>query len=192
MSNLTRRDASATSGGELTTGAQTIAGAKTFSGATTLSGGLLGKTDGVAVAASYIGQYITWVTPPTGFNVPSATPADWPNAVIVLPPGVWHVTANLTAYFTTGAGSGNEGYTVAQITDSANTLVPGMEKLIYAKTAAAVSIISGGSLSLGFIANLSSSTTYKIRGYYFSATSGSGSLQNSSPQFSQFYAIRIA
>ena len=59
MSNLTRRDASATSGGELTTGAQTIAGAKTFSGATTLSGGLVGKTDGVAVAAGYVGQVLT-------------------------------------------------------------------------------------------------------------------------------------
>jgi hypothetical protein len=42
-----------------TKGAQTIAGDKTFSGALTPSGGIVGKTDGVAVAAGYVGEILT-------------------------------------------------------------------------------------------------------------------------------------
>lgn len=64
MANLVRRDATSTSGGELTSGTQTIAGAKTwtgaqtFSGAITPTGGIVGKTDGVAIAAGYIGETV--------------------------------------------------------------------------------------------------------------------------------------
>jgi hypothetical protein len=88
MSNLVRRDATSTSGGELTPSAQTIPGAKTFTGATTFSenttgllvtkwnassalagtdgssglykaGSAPGLTTGAAIPAGYVGEMLT-------------------------------------------------------------------------------------------------------------------------------------
>lgn len=56
---LIRKPASASNNGELeSSAAQTISGAKTFTGAITPTGGIVGKTDGAAVAAGYVGERI--------------------------------------------------------------------------------------------------------------------------------------
>ena len=62
MTDLVRKTASSTVGGELTNGTQTIAGAKTF------SGGLVGNTSGAAMTAGLIGEMIGTVRAGTGGN----------------------------------------------------------------------------------------------------------------------------
>lgn len=93
---LTRKPASSSgNGGELdNTASQTIAGAKIFTGATTFSsaltptGGIVGKTDGVAIASGQIGE--VYRTSYTGGAL--TTTVAGRSAIINLPSsGVWAI-----------------------------------------------------------------------------------------------------
>ena len=71
MVNLTRKPASATSGGELTDGTQTVTGDKTFSGAIDAAGGFAG-TGGVATTDNYgLVKQVKWQKRVLGSNVTS-------------------------------------------------------------------------------------------------------------------------
>lgn len=99
---LVRKPASSSNDGELdSSSAQTIAGAKTFtgaltasstlsvSGALTPSGGIVGRTDGVAVPAGYIGE-----TQTTTFDFNTLTANTYSTSSgINLTPGVWLIDA---------------------------------------------------------------------------------------------------
>lgn len=154
--------------------------------ANTLGTPILGKTDGVAVAAGYVGQRITWASPPssqTGYANNSY--ADWTNANIVLTAGIWAVYANICASIDT---TGSDGMTI-QILDAtnSNTLVPGMRKDIV--------VVPGiGNLFIPFVfeTKITSSTTYKIQAClrHYSGTTTSNGTFNEDRAFSEFYAIR--
>jgi len=149
---------------------------------------ILGKTDGVAVGTGYVGQRITWATPPSGqTGYTNNSYADWTNATLVLPAGEWAVYANICTSVDT---SGVDGMTV-QILDAtnSNTLVAGMRKDV-----AFIPGIGASYIPFAFRTSLASSTTYKIQAClrHFSGTTTSVGTYNDDRLFSEFYAIRTA
>jgi hypothetical protein len=174
MPELVRKSASATNGGELDSSTtQVIPGAKTFSGAVTISGaltpvsGIVGKTDGVAVPAGYVGQVIQVTgASTTGLN---ATVSNITS--IALTPGVWLITAS--GYI---GGSGGTVLSLAVSTNSASftgTIV-GYNRLPFPANASAG--IAAGILT--FTVNIASNTTYYFVGdtNMTALSSGAGSL----------------
>jgi hypothetical protein len=157
-----------------------------------MAGRAPGLATGAAIASGYVGETKTWTSAPISQSL-TTTVADWTNATITLTAGVWLVNASVMAFYQTGAVSGNNGYAVVNITDSSNAIVQEMEKLLYAKAVSAVSNLAEAPLHFTFVANVPTSTTYKIRVYRVDAGgTGSGSVENSSQQRSQFFGVRIA
>lgn len=153
---------------------------------------IAGRTDGAAVAAGYIGEKITWASAPVT-QASTTTVADWTNANIVLTAGTWLVNASIMGLYATGANANDQGWIEAQITDSSNTLVQEMVKQVYISAAAANSVITEGCMSFSFVANLNTTTTYKIRMRHVNgAGTGSGNLRNAVNERSQFFGVRIA
>jgi len=151
-----------------------------------------GKTDGVAIGAGFIGEKITWTTPP-GTLVLGTSEADWTNAFLTLTPGVWQIYASIVATYVTGTTANNAGYASVKITDSSNVIVQEMDKNLYVITPAANSNQIITSIPLSFVANVSVSTVYKIRASRTDLSgTGSGQLRNGSTERSHFFAVRIA
>jgi hypothetical protein len=129
MANLVRRDATSTSGGELTTSAQTIPGAKTFTGVTTFSenttgllvtkwnastalagtdgssglykaGSAPGLTTAATISSGYVGERPTLQN---GTVTATTTLAQW--ASITLTPGVWLLSASASGFSGGGVGT---------------------------------------------------------------------------------------
>lgn len=138
-----------------------------------------------------LGEKITWTTTPINQTL-TTSEADWSNASITLSAGVWLVVANIHFDWATGSAAGNKTGVVAKITDSSNAVVQNMNKLLVAATSAAVAINPAGIIPMSFIANISNTTTYKIRSLRvdYSGT-GSAAITNSGGEFSEFFAIRI-
>lgn len=146
---------------------------------------------GSAVPTGFIGEKITWASAPSSQNF--TTEADWTNASIVLTSGIWQVFASISCLYFTGNTSGDSGRLTVKITDSSNTVVQEMEKSIGIKTAGNVDVSTTGVLTFNFIANLNSSTTYKIRAVKTDSTgTGFSTVYNQASFRSQFYAVRIA
>jgi len=155
--------------------------------------GLPGNTTGNTIATGYVGEKVTWTTPPSNQTI-NTTIADWTNASITLSAGVWLVQANVCLKCETGATSGAVTNALVFITDSSNTTVQNQEKLFGTRTNATAIARNEGSLSFSFLVNLSSvSTTYKIRVRKDdSGALGTASIYNQSTLYSEFFAIRIA
>ena len=194
---LVRKPASATNGGELDSsitqvipGAKTFTGAETHTGVATFSGGapILGRTDGVAVPANYIGQYITWVTPPGDMSLTS-TVQDWPNATLILTPGVYLVGATVDTFLVGQSVAGGNSNTVT-LTDSLNNVV----RLLRANwhDASVTNTRVGLTSSFSMILTVTSAQTYKLRAVLATTNNGgAGSVINSNGG-SLLYAFRIA
>jgi hypothetical protein len=190
---LVRKPASSSNDGELdSSSAQTIAGAKTFTGALTPSGGIVGRTDGVAVPAGMIGERVTWASAP-GNQAMTTTMTDWTNASISLSAGVWMVYANVQCIAETGTAVSNFSSANVVITDTGNAIVQEMDQQLMCRTSAAASAFQACTLAFSFLANVNSSTTYKIRVRRIDgAGTGSATVYNQGTNRSQFYAVRIA
>jgi len=155
---------------------------------------ILGKTDGAAVAAGYVGEKITWVSAPAT-QVLTTSVADWTNAYITLPKGRWELVAGISAIYITGITSGSDGFAYACITDSSNNILNEMENIISAGySSGTVSVFTRAVIPLSTIVDVAlDNTVYKIRVKRSdNSGTGSGSVENASVVRSRFYAIRIA
>ena len=147
---------------------------------------------GATIPTGIIGEKITWASTPANQSMTTST-ADWTNASITLTAGLWLVQANISAQSETGATSGNTQLLSMLITDTANTVIQNQYKSIFAKTVAAVANTVQTVSSFSFVANISTSTIYKIRANCSSSLGAANSyVLNSSSQYSEFFAIRIA
>jgi hypothetical protein len=153
-----------------------------------------GLTTGAAIASGYIGERVTWITPPAS-QLFGTTEADWTNAQIQLTAGTWLVIANIGVEIQCGSTSGNWSQNRVRITDTSNNIVQNMQKSISVSCQnTGVAPFNRGVLAYSFVANLNSSQTYKIRAARIDGigTGTSAYLVNSGDQFSEFFAIRIA
>lgn len=152
-----------------------------------------GRRNGSAITAGYVGERITWVTPPTTQTV-TGTTTDWTNAFITLTPGVWWVQANISATAQNGATANSVTQIAVQITNSSNVVVQNQFKLIAAGSTAAATNLVSAVIPFSFVANISAlSTVYKIRLLKADQVSaGTGFVDNSLGSYSEFFAVRIA
>lgn len=152
-----------------------------------------GDVSGVTVPAGYIGERITWTSAPAT-QTATLSEADWTNATITLTPGVWQVYASIATVVQAGTAAGSTCEIIVKITDSSNNIIQEMDKSVY---------ISSGTVNtnptmiavipFSFVANVNSSTTYKIRTIRLDGVStGGGGVCNQSTRRSQFFAVRIA
>lgn len=148
---------------------------------------------GSAVPTGFIGEKITWVTPPANFTA-STTEADWTNASLVITSGTWLIVANIQANLETGASAGNFSELRIKITDSSNAIVQQMDQQLSTRNSTGTnSTWVTSTLAFSFIANLNSSTTYKIRAQRVDGTGvGTATVYNSADKRSHFFAVRIA
>jgi hypothetical protein len=155
-------------------------GAPDFATGAKFSGGIEGKADGVDVVVGAIGEKITSGAMSTT-AVASSTYVDVTGASITLTAGVWMIYANfLLRVDQSGGGTIN-----CKITDSANTFVGG---------ASTIQLEDGdkSAKSIFAYANISSSTTYKLR----IASSGASSLEVADQSVADdaddaFFAVRV-
>jgi hypothetical protein len=73
----------------------TFSGALTVAGAFTPSGGIVGRTDGVAVAPGYVGQVLTSSAAAQGYNMPQTVGTSADLTSLTLTSGAWLVIANI-------------------------------------------------------------------------------------------------
>ena len=153
-----------------------------------------GRTDGSAIASGYVGQKITWTTPPPSQQLVTTTETDWANSLITLTPGVWQIFASIQCVAQVAPAVGAEQAIYLKITDSGNVVINNLDKSIYIKNVAAAPGAMQCVISMNDVVNISSSTTYKIRTLkYESGGSAQSYIYNASPSsFSHFYAVRIA
>lgn len=151
----------------------------------------LGRTDGVAVPAGYIGETIESATITTTSIGTSET--DITNASVTLSSGIWMVNFAAAVALVTGSTAGNESNVVLILTDAANTRIGGCDSQYNLKNPASASFFGGVTLSNSVVVRISTSVTYKLRAARndFSGT-GSASVYNSTDRRSKLYAIRIA
>jgi len=151
-----------------------------------------GRIDGVAIPAGVVGERKTWAIAPSNQNTTTSY-ADWTNADISLSPGVWQVFASITGYVSCAAVIGAASAVTVAITDISNNIVQEMEKQMQSQTRVAASIETVGCLSFSFVANVSTTTVYKLRVKRADGGgAGAGGLLNVADQRSNFYAVRIA
>jgi len=157
-----------------------------------VTGPILGAATGAAIPALYVGEVITTASAITTTSS-TTSEADVTNASITLTPGVWQIFYSVTAQYTSGATSGNSGFLMVTVTDSANTHIGKTERIVYAKTNAAASQVTYTSLAASTVVSIASSTTYKLRQKRTdSSGTGSGGVEVSSSSYdSTFYAIRL-
>jgi hypothetical protein len=103
------------------------------------------------------------------------------------------VYANIDAYVETGTTAGNSSAIGVRITDTSNTIVQEMDKQLLCRTPANALNAAVGTISFSFLANVNTTTTYKIRGRRIDGSGvGTAGIYNQAAVRSQFYAIRIA
>lgn len=158
-----------------------------------MAGRAPGIVTGTAIAAGYVGEKITWTTPPATTTTVTTTLTDWANATFTLTPGAWMIYANITARVSSGAIAANESSVVLALTNASNTVIQNQQKQITVSTPSAGSASIISVIPLSCFENISTSTTYKLRWQRVdSAGTGSGTLYNTTSVFSDFYAVRIA
>jgi hypothetical protein len=153
------------------------------------SAGVLGATSGSAVTTGFVGEKLTWATPPVDQTITTLT--DWTNANIVLSAGVWMVTASVQVLYGGNTSANTFGFATVQITDSSNVIIQNQQQIAGVQFTGASSSINGqGSVVFAFVASVSGSTTYKIRAS--GNTNGTVKVLNSSNGQSTLFATRIA
>ena len=150
--------------------------------------------DGTAVPQGYVGQKITWSTPPAAETALTTTETDWANASFQLTPGIWHIFCSVTALLITPAVIGAEAGIYLKITDGSNAVINQLDRSLYIRTQVAANAVSQSPIVMSDIITVTSTTTYKIRGQkYQSSGTADCRLYNTSPSsLSNFYAVRIA
>jgi hypothetical protein len=154
-----------------------------------------GRTDGASTTSGYIGERLTWATPPVD-QVVTTTETDWTNANIVLTPGRWLLVAEIVATVQTGSGTSVDVSNIVTITDTANVKLADMARVLRASwsSATAGSVGNYGVLTMSHVVNTNTNTTYKIRlQRNDGGAAGTANALNTGPTLkSNFYAIRIA
>jgi hypothetical protein len=155
---------------------------------------IVGRKNGSSVGAGYVGEKITWATPPGSTQSLTTSFADWTNAFITLNKGLYLIQANVALDYTTGNVAGNQGNSYAQITDSSNSVIQEMDKAIFFTTSAAISARFLGFIPFSFVANVTTDgTIYKIRVKRTDVSgTGTATVYNVDSARSEFFAIRIA
>lgn len=146
--------------------------------------------DGTAVPSGYVGEVITWSTVPTTQTF--TTEADWTNAVITVPSGVWRLQAEIQVYSNKGSTVAGDCNTYVKITNSSNTVIENCSARHGVYINSATELIGTALISLSAIVSVSSNTQYKIRAYKAGVSGSASELQNSGDIKSRFYAVRIA
>jgi hypothetical protein len=157
-----------------------------------VEGPVKASATGAAIPAGYQGQVITTASA-IATTTATLSETDVTNASFTLTPGVWQIFYSVTANYSSGTTSGNDGFTMVTITDSANTHIGASERIIYAITRTAAANQNYSSLAASAVVNVTGSTVYKLR---LKRTDnggiGSGAVENVSGAYgSTFYAIRI-
>jgi hypothetical protein len=157
-----------------------------------VEGPVKASATGAAIPAGYQGQVITTASA-IATTTATLSETDVTNASFTLTPGVWQIFYSVTANYSSGTTSGNDGFTMVTITDSANTHIGESERIIYAITRTAAANQNYSSLAASAVVNVTGSTVYKLR---LKRTDnggiGSGAVENVSGAYgSTFYAIRI-
>jgi hypothetical protein len=157
-----------------------------------VEGPVKASATGAAIPAGYQGQVITTASA-IATTASTTSEADVTNASITLTPGVWQIFSSVTAQYTSGTTSGNSGFLMVTVTDSANTHIGNTERIVYANTRATGSISNYTSLAASTVVSIASNTTYKLRQKRTdSSGTGSGGVEVSSSNYdSTFYAIRL-
>jgi hypothetical protein len=165
----------------VSTGTQTFAGNKTFNGSITPSGGIVGKTDGVAVAAGKVGEIYT--TSFTGGALTTGVAGR--SAIINLPSaGVWLIFC--TSVFTGTATTMTQRRSSIGTSDSLNFTLSATNSYEagYESFNPSAVVDPGKALSPIFINSSSAPTVYVWSAAVFSG----GSLNN----YGYITAIRVA
>jgi hypothetical protein len=149
-----------------------------------------GKTDGTAVAPGYIGERITWATPPS-LQAATTSLSDWTNANIVLTPGTWQIFGSFFVTGTTATSIGAAATTVVQITDASNTVVQNMESQMYIINSGSSALTIGSTVALYGTVSINTTTTYKVR-LQKAEAAATCQIYNTAFARSVFYAVRIA
>jgi hypothetical protein len=181
LASTTVGEASASSSGIVTTGTQTFAGDKTFNGSLTPSGGIVGKTDGVAVAAGKVGEIYT--TSFTGGALTTGVAGR--SAIINLPSaGVWLIFC--TSVFTGTATTMTQRRSSIGTSDSLNFTLSATNSYEagYESFNPSAVVDPGKALSPIFINSSSAPTVYVWSAAVFSG----GSLNH----YGYITAIRVA
>jgi hypothetical protein len=152
---------------------------------------VVGDTSGTAVPSGFIGEKIEATITQT---IPSTSEADITGASLPLTPGRWEIHYSVTAQINTGATASDASRVMVAITNASNTHIGKSERIIQAKTVAAVSNTILGCLSASCVVDISADTTYKLRSRRTDvAGTGSAVIAVSSGNYDcVFYAVRIA
>jgi hypothetical protein len=163
----------------VTTGTQTFAGDKTFNGSITPSGGIVGKTDGVAVAAGRVGQVIT----ATLGNVSlAASGGQYNGGTLSLTAGVWIIEAKISA----GSWGTTQSYlavSIASQSEGVNNHEPTLVRDTSTQTGIGHYIAASPR-----VVNISANTDF----YIVVQSGGTGANPSTVAASSQLYAVRIA
>jgi hypothetical protein len=169
--------------------------AQTFIGAKTFSTGIVGATNGAAIAAGYIGEKIAATTTNTAQGSPVlATWYDITAGSITITAGVWLVywcgLVDLTGATTSSASSPIVGSLAVR---EASTVIQSIIGVVSQGVLSSVRI--GGQACGSMVVTTSSSKTYKLS-MQIDAYTGSGQsatqIAAGAPLLCQFYAVRIA
>jgi len=153
---------------------------------------IIGDTSGTTVPTGMIGETIagTAIANPVVLATTSTAISS-----ITLQPGRWALKYNINPTIETGASAGNRTYAYFRIRDSSDTTtIANSVKLIVAKTTANVSGEATAPVSAEVIVDVSTSTTYLLRGIRVDGSgTGIASVYNGgTTESSNFYAVRIA
>jgi hypothetical protein len=153
--------------------------------------GLPGNTTGNAISAGYVGQVITWTTPPATTSVTTTTFADWTNATFTLTPGIWLICASVAAKIVPPSSAGLNTYLSLQLYDATNSAQIAYKALSCGASTSSAGSVTNASLAFYNTVNLTSSTQYKLR-YSYSGSLGTVLVYNETLSTSEFFAVRIA
>jgi len=142
--------------------------------------------------SGYVGEKITWVTPPADTAGLTDSVADWANAYITLTTGRWLIIANVAVTVVTGATAGNYTFVRTLITDTNGTVIQNCTKQFMIETAAARVVSGYANIPFSIVEDVTATKVYKIRGRQIVAGAGVSQLLNSGSNNSEFFAMRIA
>ena len=157
-----------------------------------------GRTDGVAVAAGYVGEIVNSASL-TAATLPLTTAADLGGGILNLGPGSWEIVYNanisIVSGITTSAPNFNEVNASIVIATSGVEVDNSFKSMFHREVGvSAINAVNQGVLTASAFVNISAvNTVYTLRGVYTSGGAGTGtaSIENGGTTKSRFYAKRI-
>ncbi len=154
------------------------------------SNGLKGRTNGVAVPTSYVGQVIQGSTIASSTTLTTSL-ADI--ATLALTPGVWQVFWSINVSASCSSAANDQTQVQVFFTNAANTAVKNPSRMLITKSVGSASILLASQMSDSAVINISTSDTHKIRAIrQDDQGTGTGYIYNSATGGSSIYAVRIA